>query len=175
MGGNYCGYAADITCSFPANGKFTEDQKMIYNAVLAARNAVMNAAKPNVSWTDMHLLANRIMLNALKEGNLLVGNVDDMMKAGLNEIFQPHGLGHLLGLDVHDVGGYLEGHPERSPAPGLRKLRTGRVLQPGMVLTIEPGCYFIDCVSGKIIITLVAKESCVISSEDNLSKLIGVQ
>ena len=145
MGGNYCGYAADITCSFPANGKFTADQKMVYNAVLAARDAVMNAAKPNVTWTDMHLLANRTMLASLKQGGLLAGDVDDMMKAGLNEIFQPHGLGHLMGLDVHDVGGYLSGHPERSSAPGLRKLRTGRVLQSGMVLTIEPGCYFIDC------------------------------
>ncbi|XP_031829192.1 xaa-Pro dipeptidase isoform X2 [Nomia melanderi] len=145
MGGNYCGYAADITCSFPANGKFTEDQKMVYNAVLAARDAVMNAAKPNVAWTDMHLLANKTMLTSLKEGGLLKGNVDDMIKAGLNEIFQPHGLGHLMGLDVHDVGGYLPGYPERSTAPGLRKLRTSRILEVGMVLTIEPGCYFIDC------------------------------
>ncbi|KAG7203153.1 hypothetical protein KM043_010272 [Ampulex compressa] len=145
MGGNYCGYAADITCSFPANGKFTEDQKFIYNAVLDSRNAVMNATKPGVTWTDMHLLANKTLLSSLKEGGLLIGNVDDMMKAGLNEIFQPHGLGHLMGLDVHDVGGYLEGHPERSKAPGLRKLRTARVLLAGMVLTIEPGCYFIDC------------------------------
>ncbi|XP_076245592.1 dipeptidase C [Calliopsis andreniformis] len=145
MGGNYCGYAADITCSFPANGKFTENQKMVYNAVLAARDAVMNAAKPNVTWTDMHLVANKTMLASLKEGGLLVGDVDDMIKAGLNEVFQPHGLGHLMGLDVHDVGGYLEGHPERSQAPGLRKLRTARVLQAGMVLTIEPGCYFVDC------------------------------
>ncbi|KAG9436528.1 xaa-Pro dipeptidase [Apis mellifera carnica] len=145
MGGNYCGYAADITCSFPVNGKFTEDQKMIYNAVLAARNSVMNAAKPNVAWTDMHLLANKTMLTSLKKNGLLVGDVDEMIEVGLNEIFQPHGLGHFMGLDVHDVGGYLPGHPERSLAPGLRKLRTGRVLQPGMVLTIEPGCYFIDC------------------------------
>ncbi|XP_053984440.1 xaa-Pro dipeptidase [Hylaeus volcanicus] len=145
MGGNYCGYAADITCSFPANGKFTPDQKIVYNAVLSARNAVMKAAKPGVAWVDMHLLANKTMLASLKEGGLLKGDVDDMIKAGLNEVFQPHGLGHFMGLDVHDVGGYLEGHPERSGAPGLRKLRTSRMLQSGMVLTIEPGCYFIDC------------------------------
>lgn len=147
MGAIYCGYTADITCSFPANGVFTADQKLIYNAVLKARDAVMNAAKPGVFWTDMHLLANRTMLQALKEGGLLVGEVDDMMKAGLNEIFQPHGLGHLLGLDVHDVGGYLPGHPARSTLPGLRKLRMARKLLAGMVLTIEPGCYFIDSVS----------------------------
>lgn len=73
MGANYCGYAADITCSFPANGKFTEDQKFIYNAVLAARNAVMDAAKEGVSWTDMHILANKVMLTKLKEGGMLKG------------------------------------------------------------------------------------------------------
>lgn len=147
MGANYCGYAADITCSFPGNGKFTNDQKMIYDAVLEARTAVIEAAKPGVAWTDMHLLANRVMLAALKRGGLLIGDVDEMIVAGLGEVFQPHGLGHFLGLDVHDVGGYLPGHPTRSTKPGLRKLRTARTLRAGMVLTIEPGCYFVDCVS----------------------------
>ncbi|XP_043278048.1 xaa-Pro dipeptidase isoform X2 [Venturia canescens] len=144
MGGNYCGYAADITCSFPANGKFTENQKIVYNAVLNARNAVMSAARPGVNWSDMHLLANKVMLQSLKEGNILRGEIDDMIEAGLNEVFQPHGLGHFLGLDVHDVGGYLPGNPERSAMPGIRRLRTARTLQAGMVLTIEPGCYFIN-------------------------------
>lgn len=147
MGGNYCGYVADITCSFPANGKFTEDQKFIYNAVLDARNAVIEAAKPGVSWTDMHLLANRVMLEALKAGGLLRGDVEEMIKAGLNAVFQPHGLGHLMGLDVHDVGGYLSNHPPRSTEPGLKALRTARTLMAGMVLTVEPGCYFIDWVN----------------------------
>ena len=147
MGGNYCGYAADITCSFPVNGKFTDKQKLIYNAVLDARNAVINAGKPGVKWTDMHLLANKVMLQAMKDGGLLCGDVDSMINVGLHEIFQPHGLGHLLGLDVHDAGGYLPGNPERSDQPGLRRLRTARILEAGMVLTIEPGCYFIDYVS----------------------------
>ncbi|XP_058805652.1 xaa-Pro dipeptidase isoform X2 [Phymastichus coffea] len=144
MGANYCGYAADITCSFPASGKFSDDQKLVYNAVLDARNAVMSAAKPGVLWTDMHSLANRVTLEALKKGGLLKGDVDDMTKAGLNAVFQPHGLGHLLGLDVHDVGGYLAGQPPRPSEPGLDKLRFARRLLAGMVLTIEPGCYFID-------------------------------
>ncbi|XP_014238633.1 xaa-Pro dipeptidase isoform X4 [Trichogramma pretiosum] len=144
MGGNYAGYAADITCSFPANGKFTEDQKIVYNAVLDARNAVLQAAKPGVLWSDMHLLANRVMLEALKKADLLQGDVEDMIRSGVHAVFQPHGLGHFLGLDVHDVGGYLPGHPERSAEPGLSKLRTARPLKAGMVLTVEPGCYFID-------------------------------
>lgn len=148
MGGNYFGYAADITCTFPANGKFKPDQKLIYEAVLKANLAVANAAKPGVKWTDMHLLANRVLLEELKSGGLIKGDVQEMVDAGLGGTFQPHGLGHLLGLDVHDVGGYLKGNPERSSAVrGLEKLRTARSLGEGMVLTIEPGCYFVDPVN----------------------------
>ncbi|XP_034237042.1 xaa-Pro dipeptidase [Thrips palmi] len=144
MGANYYGYAADITCSFPVNGKFTADQRLIYNAVLKANLAVMSAAKPGVSWVDMHRLANRVMLAELTTGGLLKGDVDEMLKAGLGAVFQPHGLGHLLGLDVHDVGGYLAKDPPRPTEPGVSKLRTARTLKAGMVLTIEPGCYFVE-------------------------------
>ncbi|KFB43452.1 hypothetical protein ZHAS_00011270 [Anopheles sinensis] len=144
MGANYGGYAADITCSFPANGKFTDDQKLIYNAVLAARNAVCGAARQGVSWVDMHLLANRVMLEEMRKGQLLQGDIEEMMEAGLNAIFQPHGLGHFLGLDVHDVGGYLPHCPQRSTKAGINRLRTARTLKAGMYLTIEPGCYFIE-------------------------------
>ncbi|XP_050677461.1 xaa-Pro dipeptidase [Leptidea sinapis] len=143
MGGNYAGYAADITCSYPANGKFTDDQKLIYEAVLNARDAVIREATPGVKWTDMHLTANRAMLQHLKEGGLLKGDVEDMINHGVNAILQPHGLGHLIGLDVHDVGGYLPHCPPRPDGP-LGRLRTARVLQSTMLLTIEPGCYFID-------------------------------
>ncbi|CAL8096915.1 unnamed protein product [Orchesella dallaii] len=144
MGGEYYCYTSDITCSYPSNGKFTDDQKLVYNAVLAANRAVLNAAKPGVSWVDMHVLANRTMLSTLKDGGLLQGDVEEMMKANLGATFQPHGLGHFMGCDVHDVGGYLSGHPERPAVPGLKSLRTARALKAGMVLTIEPGCYFID-------------------------------
>ncbi|CAH0400066.1 unnamed protein product [Chilo suppressalis] len=142
MGGNYAGYAADITCSFPATGKFTPEQKLVYEAVLNARDAVIREAKPGVLWTDMHLLANRAMLEHLKQGGLLKGDVEEMIKCGVNGILQPHGLGHLLGLDVHDVGGYLSHCPAR-PAGPLSRLRTARPLLAGMALTVEPGCYFI--------------------------------
>ncbi|XP_068153276.1 xaa-Pro dipeptidase [Drosophila tropicalis] len=143
MGANYCGYAADITCSFPANGKFTEDQKFIYNAVLDARNAVLESARDGVSWVDMHKLSGKVMLQRLKEGGMLKGDVDEMLEAGLSGIFQPHGLGHLLGLDVHDVGGYLPTEPRRPSEPWLSKLRFARILKAGMYVTVEPGCYFI--------------------------------
>lgn len=81
MGAEYYCYTSDITCSFPANGKFTQDQKIIYNAVLAASRAVMAAVRPGVSWVEMHRLAYRTMLAALKEAGIVTGDLDDMMKA----------------------------------------------------------------------------------------------
>jgi len=92
----------------------------------------------------MHEESYRTMLNALREAGIVQGDVEDMLKANLGAVFQPHGLGHLLGLDVHDVGGYPEGGPERPTEPGFSSLRTARDLEAGMVLTVEPGCYFID-------------------------------
>jgi len=92
----------------------------------------------------MHILANKVMLKELCEINLLHGDVDEMYEAGLAAIFQPHGLGHNLGIDVHDVGGYLEGYPDRPKHPGVSSLRTARNLEAGMALTVEPGCYFIE-------------------------------
>uniref|UniRef100_A0A1I8PBL2 Xaa-Pro dipeptidase n=1 Tax=Stomoxys calcitrans TaxID=35570 RepID=A0A1I8PBL2_STOCA len=151
MGANYCGYAADITCSFPANGKFTPDQKFIYNAVLDARNAVLNEAREGVCWVDMHRLASRVMLQRLKEGGMLKGDVDEMLAAGLAGMFQPHGLGHLIGLDVHDVGGYLPDQPPRPNEPWLSKLRFARILKAGMYVTVEPGCYFIEWLMDKVL------------------------
>ena len=144
MGGEYYCYASDITCSFPANGKFTADQKIVYETVLKASRAVMAAVRPGVSWKDMHLLAEKTELQELKRHGLLTGDVEHMMAARLGPIFMPHGLGHFMGIDVHDVGGYLEGNPCRPEEPGLKSLRTCRTLAEGMVLTIEPGCYFID-------------------------------
>lgn len=145
MGAEYYCFCSDITCSYPVSGKFTEKQKIIYNAVWRSTQAVMKNAKPGVSWPDMHKLANREMLTELLEHGLLQGTVDQMMAVNLaGRVFQPHGLGHFMGMDVHDVGGYLEGHPERQQGAGLKNLRTARVLKANMVLTIEPGCYFID-------------------------------
>ncbi|XP_003816243.3 xaa-Pro dipeptidase isoform X3 [Pan paniscus] len=143
MGGEYYCFASDITCSFPANGKFTADQKAVYEAVLRSSRAVMGAMKPGVWWPDMHRLADRIHLEELAHMGILSGSVDAMVQAHLGAVFMPHGLGHFLGIDVHDVGGYPEG-VERIDEPGLRSLRTARHLQPGMVLTVEPGIYFID-------------------------------
>eukprot|EP00051_Salpingoeca_urceolata_P026513 m.477614 g.477614 ORF g.477614 m.477614 type:complete len:503 (-) comp20885_c0_seq1:124-1632(-) len=143
MGAEYSCYASDITCSFPANGKFTAKQKVIYNAVLKSNLAVQAAMRPGVSFKTMHRLADKVHLEELVAAGLLVGDVDEMMKVHLGSTFMPHGLGHLIGIDTHDVGGYPEG-VERSTEPGLCKLRIGRDLQEGMVVTVEPGIYFID-------------------------------
>ncbi|KAK9498242.1 hypothetical protein O3M35_004099 [Rhynocoris fuscipes] len=144
MGASVSGYASDITISFPASAKFTPSQKIIYNAVLSARDAVLEALKPGVSWVDMHKLANRAMFKALVDADILRGDVEDMLRDGLAGIFQPHGLGHLLGIDVHDVGGYLDNNPPRPEQSWLKNLRTARVLEENCVLTVEPGCYFIE-------------------------------
>ncbi|KAH9376446.1 hypothetical protein HPB48_010615 [Haemaphysalis longicornis] len=144
MGCEYYCYSSDITCSFPANGRFTADQRGVYEAVLAASRAVLDAIRPGVSWPDMHRLAERRILEGLRSMGVLKGDVNAMMEARLGATFMPHGLGHLMGLDVHDVGGYLSGDPARPTEPGLKSLRTARTLQAGMVLTVEPGCYFID-------------------------------
>lgn len=138
-------YVSDVTTSFPVNGRFTEKQKAIYNIVLKSNRAVMAVLKPGVNYRDMHLLGERTTLEGLKELGLVEGDVDEMLQGRVGFVFQPHGLGHLIGLDVHDVGGYLEGiTPARDPQPGLKNLRTAREMKAGMCLTIEPGCYFRD-------------------------------
>lgn len=143
LGGEYYCYASDITCSFPANGKFTPEQRQVYQAVYDASRAVLAACRAGVSWMDMHKLAEKVELEALKTMGLVQGNVDAMMEARLGAVFMPHGLGHFMGIDTHDVGGYPEG-TERPTEAGLRSLRTVRILQPRMVITVEPGLYFID-------------------------------
>ncbi|XP_052145113.1 uncharacterized protein LOC127764295 [Oryza glaberrima] len=143
MGGEYHCYGSDITCSYPINGKFNNNQTIVYNAVLKAHNAVIAHMQPGVNWLDMHKLAEQTILESLRNERILHGDVTDMMAQRLGAVFMPHGLGHLLGIDTHDPGGYPEGL-ERPKEPGLSSLRTIRELKEGMVITVEPGCYFID-------------------------------
>lgn len=144
MGAEYHGYASDITCSFPITGTFTTDQRGVFEGVLAAQRVVLEAIRPGVSWVLCHELAEREILKALIFLGVLVGELEDIYTAGLGSIFMPHGLGHLIGCDVHDVGGYIDGvTPSRPTQPGKSKLRTARILEERMVLTNEPGCYFI--------------------------------
>lgn len=143
LGAEYHCYASDITCSFPVSGKFTSDQRAIYEAVLEAQWTVMGMMKPGVAWPDCHRAAYRTILTHLTAFGLLRGDIDAMMAANLGAVFMPHGLGHFLGIDTHDCGGYPAG-VERSTLAGFRSLRTGRVLAKNMVLSVEPGVYFND-------------------------------
>lgn len=143
MGGEYYCYASDITCSYPSNGVFNARQRAVYELTLNANRTVNAALKPGVSWVDMHLLSDRCILEGLVKAGILVGDIDEMMKCRLAATFCPHGLGHFIGIDTHDVGGYPAGHL-RLKEPGLKSLRTTRKLEKGMVITTEPGCYFID-------------------------------
>ncbi len=142
-------YASDITRTFPVNGKFSEFQKGIYNAVLNANlNAIKNI-KPGIPYKDVHKIAAKTIVNCLKDMDLMKGDTDEAVNAGAHALFFPHGLGHMLGLDVHDMEGLgesLVGYNEeitRSEQFGLKYLRLGRPLEAGFVLTVEPGIYFI--------------------------------
>eukprot|EP00392_Amoebophrya_sp_AT5.2_P010852 g10919.t1 len=148
MGAEYHCYTADVTCTFPVSGKFSEAGKRVYEAVWASVVAVEESLKPGVRYGDMHRLAQRTILEQLK-GFIFKesASVDDMMAADLMGYFMPHGLGHMLGLAVHDVGGYEIGETKadyaKPPHNIKQNLRLNRVLKPNMVLTVEPGFYFI--------------------------------
>ena len=145
-------YASDITCSYPVKGTFTKDQRDIYEYVLDAQLSVIRQLRPGVSWLEMHRESERAILRGLIKCGVLNTNgrddltqvVEEMLEVDLGAVFMPHGLGHLIGLDTHDVGGYSPGTPHRSPRPGVKKLRTARIMEEGVAITVEPGCYFID-------------------------------
>lgn len=146
MGFRIGGYCSDVTSTAPVNGKFTERQKHLYDAVLRANRAVIDNLKAGVNWTEMHILSEKICIEALQKAGLLSDNysVDEMTDSRVAFYFQPHGLGHLIGLDVHDHGGYLSFTNPRSTEPGKRSLRTARILEAGTVVTVEPGIYIIE-------------------------------
>jgi Xaa-Pro aminopeptidase len=141
-------YCSDITRTFPVSGRFTAQQRAIYEVVLASQTAVIDRASPDVSNRDMHLLAARTIAKGLTDIGLMRGDPEEAVAAGAHALFFVHGLGHMIGVDVHDmedlgdVVGYPEGEP-RSTQFGLNFLRLAKTLEPGFVITIEPGVYFI--------------------------------
>lgn len=144
MGAEYHCYTADITCTFPVDGHFTAAQRTVYEAVWEATLTVERSLRPGVSYREMHLLAERTLLEFMVEAGLFVGSVAEMQERHLMSHFMPHGLGHSLGLDVHDVGGYLPGEKRQDDPRVEQNLRCGRDLLEGMVITVEPGFYFVD-------------------------------
>lgn len=145
MGFRLGGYCSDITSTIPINGKYSDKQKSIYNIVLNANRTVMRNVKEGSFWPTMHLLAEKVIIMGLKELGILSNkySTQEMLEKRVGYYFMPHGLGHFIGLDCHDVGGYLSFTPKRSNLPGLSNLRTARYLEKGNVISIEPGCYFI--------------------------------
>jgi len=126
------------------DGRFSKEQKFVYEAVWEATLAVERTLRPGVDYRNMHLLAERTLLEKMVGAGLFTGSVDDMMEVHMMSTFMPHGLGHSLGLDVHDVGGYLPGEARGDDPRIEQNLRLGRPLREGMVLTVEPGFYFVD-------------------------------
>ena len=142
-------YASDITRTIPVNGTFSSQQRGIYEAVLRAQMGAIAAIKPGVPYRDIHLGAAKSFVKDLTALGLMRGHVDEAVAAGAHALFFPHGLGHMMGLDVHDcenigedIVGYGPGY-ERSTQFGLGYLRLARPLEPGFVVTVEPGIYFI--------------------------------
>lgn len=135
--------ASDITRTFPVNGKFTEDQRLIYSIVLGMQSESNKKIAPGVEWRDVHRRAIEVLVDRLLEVGMIQGGTrEELMEKHIGSYFMPHGLGHLMGLDVHDVGGYPKGR-EKILNRTYQYLRMNRILQPGMVMTNEPGIYFI--------------------------------
>ncbi|UKK52801.1 aminopeptidase P family protein [Prevotella sp. E2-28] len=143
-------YCSDNTRTMPVNGKFTQRQLEIYSIVEACHDYVLEVAKPGVKYMDVHFAVCRLMTDRLKELGLMKGDTEEAVRAGAHAMFLPHGLGHMMGMDVHDMEGlgqiYVGFDEETRPNLeqfGTNCLRMGRKLEPGFVVTDEPGIYFI--------------------------------
>lgn len=142
-------YCSDNTRTYPVNGKFTQRQLEIYSIVEACHDHALEIAKPGVRWYDVHMSVCRLMTERLKEIGLMKGDVDEAVNTGAHAMFLPHGLGHMMGMDVHDMEGLGQNHvgfdEETRPSTqfGTNCLRMGRRLEKGFVVTDEPGIYFI--------------------------------
>ena len=149
------GYCSDNTRTVPVGGKFTSRQRDVYNIVLACHDKALEITKPGVTYKHVHLEVCKVLAQGMKDLGLMKGNVDDAVAAGAHALFLPHGLGHMMGLDVHDMENlgqnYVGYDDEVRPSDqfGLASLRMGRRLQEGFVITDEPGCYFIPALIDK--------------------------
>jgi len=142
------GYAADLSSTFPVSPSFSERQRTIYEIQLAAHRAAVAKLAPGVANRDVHFAAARVIAEGMKDLDLMKGDVDEALAAGAHAMFFPCGVGHMMGLDVHDMEDLGEVHvgyggEAKSTQFGLKSLRLARELEPGFVVTIEPGIYFI--------------------------------
>lgn len=142
-------YASDITRTYPVTGKFSGKQKDIYEIVLKSQLEAIEMMKPGIKNKNIHLHTAKVIAEGLKDVGLMKGDINSAVELGAHALFFPHGLGHMMGLDVHDMedlGENFVGYDhdtKRSDQFGLAFLRFGKELQKGYVMTVEPGCYFI--------------------------------
>ncbi len=148
-------YASDFTRTIPSGGKFTSRQRDIYTIVSTANNMAIDMIRPGITYREVHLAAAKILAQGLINLGLMKGDADEAVAAGAHALFMPHGLGHQMGMDVHDMEdlgenfvGYDDTH-KRATMFGLRSLRMGKELKAGHVITVEPGCYFIPALIDK--------------------------
>jgi Xaa-Pro aminopeptidase len=142
------GYAGDLSSTFPVSPRFSGRQRTIYELQLASYEAAVAKLAPGVPNRDVHLAAARVIAEGMKDLGLMKGDIDEALAAGAHAMFFPCGVGHMMGLDVHDMEDLGEIHvgyggEAKSTQFGLKSLRLARELEPGFVLTVEPGIYFI--------------------------------
>ncbi len=143
------GYAGDMTRTFPVDSRFTERQRTLYELVIKAHTTAVDALRPGVPFKEVHLMACKTLVDGLKEIDLMKGDAQEAVNAGAHTMFFQCGLGHMMGLDVHDMedlGEQYVGYTEtavKSTEFGLKSLRLGKALEPGFVITVEPGIYII--------------------------------
>lgn len=148
-------YASDFTRTYPTSGNFTAKQREIYQIVCDCNEFAFSMTRPGISYREVHLKTMHLMLEELRALDIVRGDVQDMVEAGIAGLFMPHGLGHNMGLDVHDMEDYGENYvgydddQKRSSQLGLGSLRMARKLVPGNVITDEPGIYFIPALIEK--------------------------
>ncbi len=148
-------YASDFTRTYPTNGKFSTKQKEIYQIFLNCNELAFSLCRPGISYKEIHLAVAKKSLEGLSQIGIVKGDLDTMVAEGINGLFMPHGLGHNMGLDVHDMEdlgetrvGY-DDNQQRSTQLGLGNLRMARMLKTGYVITDEPGIYFIPALIEK--------------------------
>ncbi len=135
-------YAADVTRTFVVGGKFSPEQRELYDVVLRTQRNAIARCRPGVEWAEVHLAAARDIADGLVQMGVLRGKPEDLVERDAHTLFFPHGLGHMVGLGVRDAGGRLPGRGP-NPRPALASLRLDLPLEPGYAITVEPGAYFI--------------------------------
>jgi Xaa-Pro aminopeptidase len=145
-GGEYRGYASDITRTYPVSGSFSAEQQALYDTVRRALDAAIEQCRPGVEWRDVHRLAAVVIAAGMVDAGILRGESDSLFERGAVSLFFPHGVGHMVGLGVRDAGGVVR--DREPPGAGYPNLRVDLPLKAGYAMTVEPGLYFIPPLLG---------------------------